>query len=73
MNPHFLQGLKYLYGTHRGPNGEITGDIVICIDDTGKDTFIKKYEKYIIMNPDGGNNDVSIMDLNGVKISIYLR
>ncbi len=52
------------YNTHRGPNGEKVGDTIICIDtSSGKfrnGNYLDMHKKYIIMNPNGGSNDVRV-------------
>jgi len=37
------------------------GDVVICVDDTDM-VHIKKNKKYIVNNPDGGQEDLSVTD-----------
>lgn len=67
------------YDAHIGPNGEVSGDIVVCIDveDIREpySNFMKLYEKYIILNPDGGSNDLSLVIYgdDGVLYDYYYK
>jgi len=63
-----------------GPNGELPGDIVVCIDDNKnikvpsnhsksiygveKSKHLKENNKYRIVNPDGGAGDLKVETLN---------
>lgn len=51
------------YENHTGPNYSwVTGDTIVCINAEGtKTNYLELYKHYIVLNPDGGSNDVKVI------------
>ena len=56
---------------HAGPgNSYVTGDIIVCINAEGtKTNYLELYKQYIVLNPDGGSQDVSVITYDDKEVN----
>lgn len=64
-----IEWYNEVFEGHVGPNGEVVGDIVVCINTDNCKSLselrtIRLNKKYVILNPDGGRDDLMVWSLD---------